>query len=52
MLGKGGRVEDDKVVLVSDMFQILNGIGRDSIVLIILAEVESHILVGQLHCAL
>ena len=52
VLGEGRRVEDDQVVAVADVAQVLHGVGRDLGVRGALAEVQSHVLRGQLHGAL
>ncbi len=52
VLGEGGRVEDNQVVAVADVLQVLHGIGRHGRVGRVVAEVEAHVLVGEVHGAL
>ena len=49
MLGECGRVEDYKVVLATDMFEVLHCIGRYSLVWLLLAKVKTHILICQMY---
>ena len=52
VLGEGGRVEDDQVVAVADLFEILHGVAGERRVGKTVAEIQPHVLVGQLHGAL
>jgi len=52
VLGEGGRVEDDQVVAVADLFEVLHGVAGERRVGKTVAEIQPHVLVGQLHGAL
>ena len=52
MLGKGGRVENDQVILRADVTQVFYGIGGHLRVGNPIAKVELHVLGGEVHGAL
>ena len=49
VLGECGRIENDHIELVADIVQILKGIDRLRRVAYLIAKIEAHILVCQLH---
>lgn len=50
VLGEGGRVEDDQVVLVVVAVEILEGVLAESLMAMVLGrKIERHVGVGELH---
>ena len=47
MLGEGGRIEDDEVVLVASLFEILKGILTKGLMALIVGEIQFDVAVGE-----
>ena len=47
VLGKSGRIENDKIVLIASLLEILEGILAESLMARIAVEIELYIAVGE-----
>ena len=47
VLGKGGRIENDEIVLIASLLEILEGILAESLMARIAGEIELYIAVGE-----
>ena len=47
VLGKGRRIENDKIVLIASLLEILEGILAESLMTSIAGEIELYIAVGE-----
>ena len=47
VLGKSGRIENDKIVLIASLLEILEGILAESLMTRIAGEIELYIAVGE-----
>lgn len=49
VLGKGGRVEDDQVILVAGMLQILEGVFAERLMALVAWKIEGHVAIRQFY---